>query len=140
MHVAIDDCSRVGYSDVHADEPGPTTVGFLARAVAWYPAQSVRIRGLLTDNGGCYRSRELATVVTQQRLTHCLTRPYRRHTNGRAEGFVRTLRHEWAYAQAYRASRRRTAALIRYLTYYSTRRRHSGIAMCTPAEQLAARL
>ncbi len=113
VHVAIDDGSRVGYSEVLDDEPGPTTAGFLARAIAWYASHGVRIRGLLTDNGGCYRSHDLATVVMQHRLTHRFTRPYRPQTNGKAERFIRTLLHEWAYAQAYRASRWRTAALTR---------------------------
>jgi transposase InsO family protein len=140
VHVAIDDCTRLGYSEVLDDETGPTAAGFLARAIAWYAAQGIRIAGLLTDNGGCYRSDAHALVVAQHRLTHRFTRPYRPQTNGKAERFIRTLLHEWAYAQAYRASRWRTAALTRYLTYYNTRRRHSGIAMCTPAERLATRL
>jgi transposase InsO family protein len=45
-----------------------------------------------------------------------------------------------ACAGCHAASRWRTAALTRYFTDYNTRRRHSGIAMCTPAERLAARL
>jgi transposase InsO family protein len=140
VHVAIDDCTRLGYSEVLDDETGPTAAGFLARVIAWYAAQRVRIRGVLTDNGGGYRSAAHAVVVTQHRLTHRFTRPYRPQTNGKAERFIRTLLSEWAYTQAYRASRWCAAVLIRYLTYYNTRRRHSGIAMCTPAERLAARL
>lgn len=71
-------------------------------------------QGLLTDNGGCYRSEALATVVAQHRIVHRFTRPYRPQTNGKAERFIRTQLHEWAYAQAYRDSRWRTAALTRY--------------------------
>ena len=109
--------------------------------IAWYAAQGIRIAGLLTDNGGCYRSDVHAVVVAQHRLTHHFTRrSYRPQTNRNAERFMRTLLHEWAYAQAYRASRWRTAALTRYLTYYNTRRRHSGIAQQTPAERLAHKL
>ena len=140
VHVAIDDCTRVGYSEVLDDETGATAAGFLARAIAWYAAHGIRITGLLTDSGGCYRSEAHAVAAAQHRLTHRFTRPYRPQTNGKAERFIRTLLHEWAYAQAYRASRWRTAALTRSLRYYNTRRRHSGIAMCTPAERLAARL
>ncbi len=140
VHVAIDDCTRLGYSEVLDNETGPTAAGFLARAIAWYAAQGIRITGLLTDNGGCYRSAAHAVVAAQHRLTHRFTRPYRPQTNGKAERFIRTLLYEWAYAQAYRASRWRTAALTRYLTYYNTRRRHSGIALQTPAERLASKL
>ena len=97
-------------------------------------------RGAPDRHGGCYRRDVHAVVVAQHRLTHRFTRPYRPQTNGKAERFIRTLLHEWAYAQAYRASRWRTAALTRYLTDYNTRRRHSGIAQQTPAERLANKL
>lgn len=140
VHVAIDDCTRVGYVAVLDDETGATAAGCLARAIAWYAAQGIRIAGLLTDNGGCYRSDVLAVVVTQHRLPHRFTRPYRPQTNGEAERIFRTLLHEWAYAQAYRASRWRTAEITRYLTDYNTRRRHSGIALQTSAERLATKL
>lgn len=116
------------------------SLGLSRASIAWYATQCVRIRGVLTDNGGCYRSGAHAGVVAQHRLTHRFTRPYRPQTNGKAERFIRTLLYEWAYAQAYRAFRWRTAALTRYLTYYNTRSRHSGIALQTPAERLATQL
>ena len=34
VHVAVDDATRLSYVEVWADEKGPTTVGFLSRAVA----------------------------------------------------------------------------------------------------------
>jgi transposase len=40
VHIAIDDCTRLGYGEVLPDEAGPTTAGFLARAVAWFAAQA----------------------------------------------------------------------------------------------------
>ena len=63
MHVAIYDCTRVGYVEVLNDETGPTTAGFLARAIASYAAQGIRIALFLIDNGNCYCSDVLAVVV-----------------------------------------------------------------------------
>lgn len=140
VHVAIDDCTRLAYSEVLAADDGPTTAAFLTRALTWFAALGIRVRALLTDNGGCYRSGSFQTAVRTGRLRHRRTRPYRPQTNGKAERFIRTLLHEWAYAQAYRHSCFRTAQLARYLRFYNTQRRHSALAFTTPAQRLAAKL
>ena len=137
VHVAIDDCTRVPYAETLADETGPTTAGFLERALAFYRTRGIRVRRLLTDNGGNYRSRDLLAVVRRYRLTHRRTRPYTPRTNGKAERFIRTLLHEWAYAQAYRTSAHRSRALPRFLYYFTTQRRHYGLHGQTPAQRLA---
>jgi transposase InsO family protein len=137
VHVAIDDCTRVPYAETLADERGDTTADFLERALAFYRARGLRVRRLLTDNGGNYRSRALAAVVRRHRLQHRRTRPYTPRTNGKAERFIRTLLHEWAYAQAYRTSAHRSRALLKYLYYFTTQRRHYGLHGQTPAERLA---
>lgn len=140
VHVAIDDCTRLAYSEVLADEQGATAAAFLTRALAWFAARGIRVRRLLTDNGACYRSGTLAAVCGAHHVRHGFTQPYRPQTNGKAERFIRTLLHEWAYAQAYRTSAFRTAALARYLHFYNTQRRHSALGYCTPTHRLAERL
>ena len=35
---------------------GPTTVGFLSRAVAWFNGQGVECKRVLSDNGSAYKS------------------------------------------------------------------------------------
>lgn len=139
VHVAIDDCTRLGYAEVLADEQGETTAGFLQRAYAWYAAHGVTIRRLLTDNGGNYRSAALAAACKAHRIRHYFTRPYRPQTNGKAERFIRTLLHEWAYAQAYGRSVYRTRALPAYLRFYNTERRHTALHFLTPLQRLAAK-
>jgi transposase InsO family protein len=137
VHVAIDDCTRVPYAEVLADETGPATAAFLTRALVFYRARGIRVRQLLTDNGGNYRSRALRAVVTRHRLTHRRTRPYTPRTNGKAERFIRTLLQEWAYAHAYRTSAIRSRVLPKYLYYFTTQRPHFGLHGQTPAERLA---
>ena len=140
VHVAVDDCTRLAYVEVLADEQGTTAAGFLARALVWFAERGVVVQRVFSDNGSCYRSHAHRAVVTARQLTHGFTRPYRPQTNGKAERFIRTLLAEWAYAQAYRTSGWRTAALPRYLTYYNTARRHSALGSVTPADRLAERL
>ena len=137
VHVAIDDCTRVPCAEVLPDEHGPTTAAFLERALVFYRARGIRVRRLLTDNGGNYRSHALRAVVTRRRLEHRRTRPYTPRTNGKAERFIRSLLYEWAYAQAYRTSVYRTRALSRYLYYFTTQRKHFGLRGLTPAQRLA---
>lgn len=137
VHVAIDDASRVAYAEVLSDERGDTTAEFLVRALAYYRRLGVRVRRLLTDNGGNYRSRDFARAVRQHGLHHRRTRPYTPRTNGKAERFIRTMLQLWAYAQAYRTSAWRTLALPRFLTYYNSQRGHYGIRGLTPSARLA---
>lgn len=140
VHVALDDCTRLGYAEVLPDEQGPTTAAFLRRAVLWFEQHGVRVQALLSDNGGNYRSRVVAALLQTLRIPHRWTRPYRPQTNGKAERFIRTLLHEWAYADPFPSSARRTAALFGYLRFYNRARRHSALQYQTPAQRLAERL
>jgi len=140
VHVAVDDCSRVSYVEVLGDETGETTAAFLRRAIIWFRLKRVRVRAILSDNGGNYRARVVAALLRTLRVRHHWTRPYRPQTNGKAERFIRTLLHEWASAEPFPTSARRTAALFGYLRFYNTARRHSALQFTTPAQRLAERL
>ena len=137
VHVAIDDCTRLAYAEVLADEQQETTAGFLQRAVRSFARRGIRITRVMTDNGPAYRSRTFAAMLVKHQLRHLRTRPYTPRTNGKAERFIRTLLAEWAYAQAYRTSLARTFALDHYLGYYNTVRPHMGMNGQTPRQKLA---
>ena len=140
LHVAIDDCTRLTYAEMLPTNNAPTSAAFLLRAVTWFASQGVRVRAVLTDNGGGYVSRAFAAITAQLRVRHHRTRPFRPQTNGKAERVIRTLTTEWAYAQRYRSSAFRTAALPRYLRFYNHERHHSALAYVTPAQRCAERL
>jgi transposase InsO family protein len=97
LHSAIDDHSRLAYSELLPNEQGATAAAFWTRARAWFTAQGITIARVLTDNGACYRSRAFAAAVGT--AAHKRTRPYRPQTNGKVERFNRTLLEEWAYAR-----------------------------------------
>ena len=60
IHSAVDDHSRVAYSEVLADERAVTAVAFWQRARSWFAERGVSVRAVLTDNGSCYRSADFA--------------------------------------------------------------------------------
>jgi transposase InsO family protein len=136
MHVAIDDHSRSAYVEALPDEKGPTTARFLERAAAFFQARGVRIRQVLTDNGGNYRSHPFAEAARSHSIRHRRTRPYRPQTNGKAEAFNRILQNEWAYARPFSSNAARLATLPGYLDYYNHRRPHGGIGGAVPASRL----
>jgi len=138
-HVCVDDCSRLAYVEVLANEQGSTVAAFMRRAVAWFRRRGVRIERLLTDNGTGYRSRVFAAATQAEQLVHRRTRPYTPRTNGKAERFIRTMLREWAYGPAFPSSAHRTAALERWLHYYNWHRRHRGLAGAPPISRLVSR-
>ena len=136
VHVAIDDTSRVAYAQILPDEQGESVAMFLRAAVAYYAGLGMRIRELLTDNGGGYRSRAFAQACRDLGLRHRFTRPYTPKTNGKAERFIQTALREWAYARAYTRSDQRTAALPRWLHGYNWHRPHASLAAQPPISRL----
>lgn len=56
LHSAIDDHSRVVYSEILTDEKGATAAAFWERANAYYLAMGITVLRVLSDNGSCYRS------------------------------------------------------------------------------------
>jgi transposase InsO family protein len=127
LHTALDDHSRLAYTEILADETKDTAAGFWRRAHAWFTAQGITITRVLTDNGSCYKSALWHTTCAELGVTAKKTRPYRPQTNGKVERFHRTLADEWAYAKAYTSENARRRALPRFLHTYNHHRHHSAI-------------
>jgi hypothetical protein len=49
VHVAIDDCTRLAYAEVLADEKAHTAVGFLRRAVQFFARHGITVNQVMTD-------------------------------------------------------------------------------------------
>ena len=135
-HVAIDDHSRVGFVEMHADERKDSAASFLTTTVARFAAQGVTIKRLLTDNGSAYRSRLFNKTCQALGIKHTYTRPYTPQTNGKAERFIQTCLREWAYGRTWQTSLERTSWLPAFLDYYNNRRDHSALAYRPPASRL----
>lgn len=125
VHSAVDAHSRLAYSEVLADEQGPTAAGFWTRARAFFADHHITVERVLTDNGPCYRSKDFNKALGTAR--HTFTRPYRPQTNGKVERFNRTLLAEWAYARPWNSDSQRTRALTTWLHLYNHHRHHTAI-------------
>jgi len=136
VHVAIDDHSRVVFSQGHPDETAISAIAFLRIAVAYYASLGVTIRRLLTDNGSAYRSKAFALTCAELGIKHRFTRPYTPRTNGKAERFIQTALREWAYVTSYATSAERQAALQPWMHTYNHHRPHSALDYRPPITRI----
>jgi len=145
LHSAVDDHSRLAYTEELPDEKGATAAGFWARAVAFFAAHGITtITRVLTDNGSCYRSKVFNKALRATGTVHKYTRPYRPQTNGKVERYQRTLSREWARSQAWDSNAHRSSQLQAFLDRYNYRRPHTAlgglppISRCPGATNVAA--
>ncbi|HEX7740393.1 MAG TPA: IS481 family transposase [Marmoricola sp.] len=134
LHHAVDDHSRLVYSEILTDERKETAAGFWTRAAAFFATAGILVHAVMTDNGACYRSRDFAAALGAAK--HVFTRPYRPQTNGKVERFNRTLATEWAYAKPYLSDEARAADYDTWLHFYNHHRPHTGIGGSTPASRV----
>ena len=113
-----------------------SAIEFLWFAVVWYAAHGIKVERILTDNGSCYRSWKFRDACCEFGIKHKRTRPYRPQTNGKAERFIRTPLKEWAYAQTYTHSWKRTANLPVWTQRYNFQRPHTVLDRKPPASKL----
>lgn len=135
LHSAIDDHSRLAYSEILENEKKETAAGFWERANAFFTNHGITVSRVLTDNGSCYRSR-LFNDTLGKHVAHKFTRPYRPQTNGKIERFHRTLAFEWAYARHYGSEAERAAAYPAWLHEYNHHRPHTGIGGKLPIDRV----
>ena len=69
-----------------------------------------------------------------------MTRPRRPQTNGKAERFIKTLIHEWAYGRLYHSNGERLERLPTWVHEYNTVRTHTSLDGITPMEALVNNL
>lgn len=139
VHSAIDDHSRLAYSEIHPDERGVTCAGFLERAAAFFASAGItRIERVMSDNARNYRtSGAFQGALAALGARHVLIRPHCPWTNGKVERLNRTLLREWAYSQVFTSNAERAACLPQWLEHYNTRRRHSSLGGLPPISRLS---
>ncbi len=136
LHVAIDDATRLAYTELLPDEKQQTAIAFLSRSLAFFKANGITAERVMTDNGSAYKSYAFRGALAAEGLRHIRTRPYTPRTNGKAERFIQTSLREWAYAAPYQTSHERAKAMIPFIDAYNTRRQHSALAFQTPWQRL----
>ncbi|SOB85720.1 IS481 family transposase [Streptomyces sp. 1331.2] len=136
LHNAVDDHSRLAYSEILPDERKDTAAAFWTRAQDFFAQAGITVQRVLTDNGACYKSHPWRDVLAQAGITHKRTRPYRPQTNGKVERFNRTLLDEWAYARPYQTEQERRDAYPAWLHTYNHHRGHTALAGKPPASRI----
>jgi transposase InsO family protein len=139
VHSAIDDYSRLAYSEILTDEKGATCGAFLARAADYFAAHGVTtIERVITDNHFSYRrSADVAAVIATLGATHKFIRPHCPWQNGKVERYNRTLQTEWAYRQVFTTNEARSTALAPWLEHYNNHRRHSALGGQPPITRVS---
>ncbi|WPO69572.1 IS481 family transposase [Streptomyces sp. KN37] len=127
IHSAVDDHSRLAYSEILPDERQHTAIAFWQRANTFFTAHGITVERVLTDNGACYKSKLFTQSLTSAGIAHKKIRPYRPQTNGKVERFNRTLLDEWAYLRPYTSNNERTKALADFLHTYNHHRCHTAL-------------
>ena len=132
IHTAIDDRTRIAYSEILDNEQAATAAGFWSRAAAWYQSIGIECQRVITDNGGCYKSGlwHRACQATATKVTK--TRVRRPQTNGKVERFHRILVEEWAYIRPWTSESERHSAYQGFIHFYNHHRSHGSLKWATP--------
>jgi transposase InsO family protein len=136
VHVAIDDASRLAFTQIRCDQKKESAIAFLRDALSYYRSLGMKVIGIMTDNGSCYRAKAFIKMCRKLGLKHIFTRPYRPQTNGKAERFIQTALREWAYARAYDTSDQRADDLPIWLHHYNWHRPHGSLQAKPPISRL----
>ncbi len=139
VHSAVDDHSRLAYSEIHPNEKGDTTAGFLTRAAEFFESYGIdRIGEVMTDNHWSYtHSRAFAQAIETIGARHITIRPHCPWQNGKVERFNRTLQNEWAYKQIYTSNSERADALQPWLHTYNHHRNHGSLGRQPPISRVS---
>jgi transposase InsO family protein len=133
VHSAVDDHSRLAYSEIHSNERVDTCAAFLVRAHRFYADHGVTVERIMTDNAMAYRVghafREAAHLLGVRQV---FTRSHRPQTNGKVERFNRTLLEEWAYVRPYQSNEQRVDLLPGWLHTYNHHRSHTALGGLPP--------
>ena len=139
VHVAVDDASRLAYTELLPTERKESAVPFTARAIDWFAQHGVIVERIMTDNGSAYKSFAFRDLLAARGVRHKRTRPYTPRTNGKAERFIQTSLREWAYAQPFHSSADRAQAMPLWLDSYNRSRPHSALRASSPLNWISAR-
>jgi transposase InsO family protein len=138
LYVAVDDHSRVAFTQLYPDERKESALSFLQGAHAYYASLGIQVQRLITDNGPAFHSKVFVQRCRELQINQKFTRAYRPQTNGKAERFIQSALREWAYGHAYSHSDERQAALPQWNHFYNWHRPHHGIDCKPPMSRLSA--
>jgi transposase InsO family protein len=108
VHIAIDDHSRLAYTEVLAGQDKQAGAAFLRRAVAWYAQQGITIERVVSDNAKAYHSQRWHQTCQQLGIRY-----------------------------AYPSSHHRTRALSGWTRWYNRHRPHGSLGGRPPISRVS---
>jgi transposase InsO family protein len=136
IHTALDDRTRLAYSEILDDEQAATAAAFWARAARWFAEHGITCERVITDNGSCYRSGLWHLACDRTGTVVKKTRPRRPQTNGKVERFHRILLEEWAYIRPWTSDGQRATGYYRFCHFYNQHRSHGALGWHSPMATL----
>ncbi len=115
---------------------GEDVKDLLKEAVRRTGVQRVAVRHrprLLSDNGPCYLSKELAEYLEEKGMTHTRGKPFHPMTQGKIERYHRSLKNE-VLLQHYYLPEELEREIARFVEYYNNQRYHESLNNLTPAD------
>ena len=126
VHSAIDDRSRVAFSQLLDDETATTCARFLVEAAGFFADQGVRIQRVLTDNAKAYtESVVFAATAAGLGIRLKRTRPIGPRPMARWSGSTRPCSRSGLMRGCTAPTTKRRRALARWLRFYNHRRPHT---------------
>ena len=111
----------------------------MRRRLSFFACLGVAVERVMTDNGGCYRSREFNAALAAEGVRHIYTRPYSPWQNGKVERMNRTLALEWQYGRAWDSEAGKASTLPAFIEHYNWGRPHSACGGgCRPCRASSA--
>ena len=77
VHLAIDDHSRLAYSEILPDETRGSCLRFLFNALRFFRSLGVKVERVMTDNGSAFKSRRYAKALRRLKIKPLRTGPTR---------------------------------------------------------------
>jgi len=137
VHSAVDDHSRLAYSEICSDERGPTAAALLGASHG--VLRGPRHRGPARAHRQRHDVPEIGRVPNRSARkrrgpTLHPTSPVSNQWQGRAR--QPDLLEEWAYVRPYSSNQRRTKALTAWLHIYNYHRAHTSLGQLPPISRL----
>ena len=132
LHHAVDDHSRLVYSEILADERKDTAAGFWDRGPSFFPDAGFVVIRVLTDNGSCYRSNVFKNALGTG-VKHRRTRPVPAPDQWQSRAIQPHPGRRVGLRDTYRSDEARAATYDNWLHHYNHHRAHTGIGGLIPS-------
>ena len=137
LHVAIDDASRLAYTEILPDEKKTSATAFLERALVFFGRHGVTVERVMTDNGSAYKSHLFRdTLTAAEAFATSAPGHIPRVQTARPSASSRLRCVNGSTPSLSKAASQRTAAMAPWLCNYNTVRPHSALGGKPPIAKL----